>query len=239
MKITLEDRKTNKRLAELYKRLYSVHNHIKNRTSNPKDTAYKNYGAKGIRLDDSWKSFDDFLSDIDSVDGWDEDKFLNKEIQLDKDIKVKGNKVYRKDTTTWIPLAENMTYRPSRNPTFYAYNEYTQEIEKSDSPYYFEENHGFNHGGVNGVLYGRKHRKGDWWLWLESDKPPVPQRYHFVTREGEHFWDVNPRRLSEKMGRDPRYMNNVLTKKIPNGTKAWVEDIDLQPLVNDYESNSK
>lgn len=59
------------------------------RCYNAKDVSYKKYGARGVCVSEGWLCFDNFYSDIKLLKGWDEQKFLNSEIQLDKDKKIK------------------------------------------------------------------------------------------------------------------------------------------------------
>lgn len=59
----------------------------------------------GTDFDESWKRFSTFLSDIQSMVGYDE--FLKGGWQFDKDILVKGNQVYSKNTCCFVPNTIN------------------------------------------------------------------------------------------------------------------------------------
>lgn len=43
---------------------YRTWNHIRQRCSNPNNTAWANYGGRGIRVCERWNSFEAFLSDV-------------------------------------------------------------------------------------------------------------------------------------------------------------------------------
>ena len=72
---------------------------------NSKD--YKSYGAKGVRVDKRWHNFYNYVNDCKLIEGYDEELIKNNKLELDKDIKIKGNKLYSKDTCIWIDKKEN------------------------------------------------------------------------------------------------------------------------------------
>jgi hypothetical protein len=82
-----------------------------------KNKNYHQYGSKGIRVCERWLRFDYFLEDVKSIDGFNEEKVLSRELQLDKDIKQIGidNKIYSKNTCCWVTSKNNNNYR-SRRP---------------------------------------------------------------------------------------------------------------------------
>lgn len=57
----------------------------------------------GCEVDDSWKIYSNFKSDICKFYGFDKQDY-----QMDKDLLVKGNKIYSKDTVCFLPRAVNM-----------------------------------------------------------------------------------------------------------------------------------
>lgn len=85
---------------------YNLWKGIIERCYNPKRQDYKNYGAKGITVCDRWKCFAYFLEDIKKIDGYDNEKFHNKELDLDKDVKQKdipvNKKIYSLDTCMFL-----------------------------------------------------------------------------------------------------------------------------------------
>lgn len=100
------------------RKYYDLWRNMIQRCYNPKRHDYNRYGAKGIKVDKRWHCFEYFLSDIKELDGWDEEKFLNSEIQLDKD-KLQFNlphcrRIYSKNTCVWLSNKENYYYREKR-----------------------------------------------------------------------------------------------------------------------------
>lgn len=98
----------------VYKRIYRLYNNIMTRCYNKNHGSYPIYGGNGVTVCDRWKgNFDNFLEDIDKIEGWDLDKYLNSEIQLDKDSKQQGikNKVYSKDTCIFVTPKQNNNFR--------------------------------------------------------------------------------------------------------------------------------
>lgn len=220
------------------KRLYIVYAKLHDRVDNPKHKQYKDYGGRGVTIDEYWYSFDKFVQDVPGISGWDEDRFLSHNLELDKDLKVQGNKLYSKETCMWVTHKENMQVQPLRQVPFYAYNEYTGEVKTGINQRQFAIDNHISQSTISSVLNGRKHRSGDWWIWAVGSKPPVPKRYVFTDKLGKVTWDVNPRRLSVRLNKDPRYISGLLSKKIPNGTKLDVVDINLCDLVEKYDKSS-
>ena len=223
---------------EIRSRLYRVYTKLHDRVDNPNHKQYKDYGGRGVTITKEWYTFTGFLNDIDSIVGWDEDMFMEHNLELDKDLLIAGNKLYSKETCKWTTHQENMQLQPLRQTPFYAYNEYTGEIKSGLNQKQFAQENSISQSTISSIINGHKHRSGDWWIWPKSSTPPVPKRYYFTDNSGTTTWDVNPRRLSVKLGRDPRYINGIMTKKIPNGTKLSIVDIDLDKLVNNYDKSS-
>ena len=82
-----------------------------NRCTNQNCSAYKSYGAKGIRVSNEWLNFDQFLNDVQY--NFQYDKFYYKPYlyQLDKDYKQlnipKYNRIYSKDTCVFLYYIDN------------------------------------------------------------------------------------------------------------------------------------
>lgn len=102
----------------LYDRWYS----ILSRNYNMNDSHYNGYGGKGHRVSDDWLNFTNFYYDVILIEGYEEDKFLNKEIELDKDFKQDGieSKIYSKETCIWIDKTKNHKKQSSKQKKFEA-----------------------------------------------------------------------------------------------------------------------
>ncbi len=92
---------------ELYRKLRSVHKDMHRRCYNENNKYYHIYGGAGVPVCEEWQTLDGFFETIDTVEGWDLDRYLNGELSLDKDKKVKGNKVYSPETCSFITVTEN------------------------------------------------------------------------------------------------------------------------------------
>lgn len=81
---------------------YKIWKAILQRCYDEKCESYKNYGNKGITISEDWKNYQNFAS-------WYEinhKEFMNDWV-LDKDIIIKNNKVYSKDTCCFVPAKLN------------------------------------------------------------------------------------------------------------------------------------
>ena len=78
------------------------------RCYNKNNQYYRLYGGAGVTVDNRWHNFYNFYNDIQTLDGWNKDDFLNKKITLDKDkLQQKSDKkVYSKDTCCWLSIIE-------------------------------------------------------------------------------------------------------------------------------------
>lgn len=92
--------------------LYAVHNTIKSRCYNPKTKSYKDYGAKGVTMCDAWLKSPVTFIEWALENGWVHGK------EIDKDIKVPGNKVYSPDTCTVVDKQVNLKQSHTRENAF-------------------------------------------------------------------------------------------------------------------------
>lgn len=67
----------NSRTEYIYKKVYKVYNNMMSRCYNKNHNSYRSYGAKGVTVCKEWKdNFENFLSDIDKIEGFRLDLFL-------------------------------------------------------------------------------------------------------------------------------------------------------------------
>ena len=231
MEITLEMRKQYKDIAQLYRRLKTVYDHMKHRCDNPHDEQYCNYGARGVTYCDDWNTLAGFIKDVDKIDGWNLDKFLDHKIQLDKDYKHPERKMYSLDNCCWISRQRNMRRQPSRQKPFYGYNEYTQAIFDEISPMDAVDKYHLNQYVIYPVLKGKKHRTNHWYLWFKDKPAPKVLRY-YAKLDNKLYWDINPTALSKQLGYEEGYIGVRLKK---GDSRFWVKEIDVSKLVKAYE----
>lgn len=100
-----------------YPKEYAIWTQILSRCYNKNNKAYRNYGGNNVTVCDRWLCFDNFLSDIRKIDGFDEYRFYNERLELDKDVKQRGNtvKVYSLETCTFVTTSENCSRENRRN----------------------------------------------------------------------------------------------------------------------------
>ena len=231
MKITLDDRK-NPYLENLYKRLFRVGAHIRDRCNNPNNSEYYNYGGRGVTYDPKWNSTEGFIDDVDSIVGWNEENFLKRKIQLDKDLKYNNNKIYSKNTCMWVSRKSNMQRQPSRQKRFGSFNLYTNEYEEHYSVREFCRNKDLNSSVAYSVLHGRKHRVGDWVIWYLENESPVVTYYYASNKSGDFFKEINIERLAKSIGCVSSTVQRGFKKKAPccKGWKLYKKSINLDAL---------
>jgi hypothetical protein len=100
------------------KKAYKKWDAMLSRCYNPKFSEYENYGGNGVKVDPRWFSFENFVEDIQLLEGWNKKLFEAGKLQLDKDIKIKNNKLYSRSTCILVTQAENLAYQPSKMRNF-------------------------------------------------------------------------------------------------------------------------
>jgi len=75
---------------------------------------YKSYGAKGVFVSERWLCFENYFNDIFNLQGFDEIKYLKGEIQLDKDLKILGNKEYSLEKCIFVDKNINLNNQPTK-----------------------------------------------------------------------------------------------------------------------------
>lgn len=147
--------------------------------NNPK---YKNYGGRGVTVDERWHKLGNFIEDVDKIDGWDEEMFINGELRLDKDKKDINNKVYSLNTCTWITNAENCKFKPNAQTP-------TMAISPDDIEYEFlnitefSKEHNLSSSCIHSCLSGRFNHHNGWQFYRKGDKPPK-KRKRFLAIDG-------------------------------------------------------
>jgi len=199
MIITVEDRKRNKDKQLLFDRLYKVKDNMVTRCTNKKDKNYKSYGGNGVTVCAKWRTIAGFLDDVDKIEGWDLELFLAKKLQLDKDFKIPGNKLYSRETCMWISPSKNRLLQPNRTKPFYAYNIYTDELVRSSSLTMFGLERGISSDAIRSVLVKKSKQTNGWICWRVDEKPRTID--FFVARKGkEVLIDTRIAGLAKRVG---------------------------------------
>lgn len=103
---------------EVYKKVYQLWRNMTQRCLNPKNPYYKNYGGKGATICKKWIELDGFIEDIDKINGFNTDDFLNGKLSLDKDFY--GENIYSLNTCRFISKEENNKIKPNQQIKFIA-----------------------------------------------------------------------------------------------------------------------
>ena len=95
------------------KKVYDIWYHMIERCYDEKCKSYKTYGAIGVRVDERWMCYENFLNDLPYVSGFRE--YINNQYityNLDKDLLQqnipKSQRIYSKDTCCFISMYENL-----------------------------------------------------------------------------------------------------------------------------------
>lgn len=138
----------------MYRPYYSVWHDMIDRCYN---TNNKRYGAyKNVTVNERWLVFENFYKDCKSIEGFDEELFLNGELVLDKDIKQRrsSSKSYSKDTCTWVCKHTNNQIQDGQQRPFIAVSPEGDTYHSSNITD-FARQHGLNRKNISAVLHGR------------------------------------------------------------------------------------
>jgi len=89
----------NYRHGDSRTRVWKIHSGLKSRCYNPNDTAYKYYGAKGIKMCDEWRNSYPAFRDWALANGYADNLVIDR---------IDNNKGYSPDNCHWITNLENL-----------------------------------------------------------------------------------------------------------------------------------
>lgn len=103
--------KIKKDNKKLFKKTYQVWIDMIKRCYDINREGYISYGKKGVKVSDRWLNFSKFYKDIQKLEGFNTDDFINSKIFLDKDKlqinKPHSERIYSKDTCIFLSRREN------------------------------------------------------------------------------------------------------------------------------------
>ena len=134
---------------------------------------YKNYGAKGVFVDERWLVYSNFYEDAQKLEDWILKKEFPDQYSLDKDFYA-SNK-YSKDTCLWFSR-KNQSFNTIKNVAFYA----TSPEGERNLWYgikFFAERYGFSDSRIINCLYsGKKQSHRGWKFELcENEDGKIPR----------------------------------------------------------------
>ena len=205
-------------MDEYRNRAYKLWSNIKTRCYNKKHISYRSYGAKGVTVCDRWlNSFENFLEDIQKIDGFNYEKFCNGELQMDKDLKQKNinNKIYSLSTCTFLTQEENIKLQDLAKE-FYVVTP-LGEISKEKSIKKYCDKHNIQHTHAVAMWGGDKTRKTVKGYQFFKDKPNEkdilkPRTYKGISPKGEEIIFYRYDSL-EYLGHSPSKVRGAIKNK--------------------------
>lgn len=141
------------------------------RCYDPKHSHYKTYGGAGIVVCDRWLCFEYFLADLPFLDGYDEEKIKNGELDIDKDTKG-DRKQYCPASCVFISPIKNikeMNKRVKQKAVIA-----TRLSDGLEFTFYnqtkFAESHGFDQANISRCLSGDRKTAGGFTFKLLEEK---------------------------------------------------------------------
>lgn len=97
------------------------------RCYNVNDVAYETYGKIGVTVDKRWHTFSNYVKDITKKENYNKLATNSKNWHIDKDILIKGNKVYSNNTTIITDVYSNVYESNKRNNNLHKVVQYTKD----------------------------------------------------------------------------------------------------------------
>jgi hypothetical protein len=123
-------------------------------------------GCENCTVDERWHNFQNFCEDIPFLDNYNFWLIDNNNYQLDKDVKVKGNKIYSKDYCKFVTRKEN-TGRYNRRQTLSGFTYLATRISDNYKEIFynqteFAEKHNLSLSSINACLHKKTKKYKDW-----------------------------------------------------------------------------
>ena len=144
----------------IFKKVYFLWRNMMQRCYNEKHPSYKYYGNKGVIVNERWHVFNNFIEDIDKINGFNIDKFLKGEIHLDKDLTILGNKEYSLEKCLFVTKEKNNQLKPNQQKQFIAISP-EGKIYTSSNQSKFAKEHNLAQNNISMCLkgYQKSHKK--------------------------------------------------------------------------------
>ena len=150
----------NRKTNPIYNKVYQTWYNMKQRCCNPNHKQYKNYGAKGVNVCDRWMELNNFIEDIDKIEGFNFNSFLSGELALDKD-KLGNSKLYSLENCCFITLEENNKYKPNQQKSIIGISP-NGEIVKFLNQSEFARQNNLKQTGIKDCLKGKSKTHRGW-----------------------------------------------------------------------------
>lgn len=181
-------------ISTLEKKAFSNWYAMISRCYNTSDINYSAYGGREISVSEEWRCFKNFYEDLPDIDGYSEELYLSGGIELDKDYKTEGNKVYCKDSCQFITKSENRKKQPSKQKTIVGIKE--DNIVEFYNLHQFAKENNLREENIREAIIENKEYNG--WRFQYKQEITV-----FVTRITEWNLVLDTARLT--INKDPLY----------------------------------
>ncbi len=233
---------------KLYKKIYTLWHSMMQRCYQERCHSYKNYGAIGVHVCEKWKTLDGFIATIDDVQGYNESKLIKGEIQLDKDIKVRGNKLYSPDTCMFVSAKINYSNRRN-NKFFIAVNLKEEIVFKTNNREEFCRTYKLDSSTVWGMLQknaGVKTKKRfpnvykEWVFFYDKDfnmdlLPHIKEYIAINIETGEEVIFYNQREFANKYNLNSNSVSACINGR-QHKTGKW--EIKLHKIISYKDSTT-
>lgn len=142
----------------------------------PLNGSYHNYGARGVTVCNKWHTYDGFLDDVDKIEGFNLELIILGKLQLDKDIKGRGD-IYSINDCMFVSPQQNYANRRN-NREFVAINYSTGDVVVTNNREEFCRDNNLDSSTCWRVLQfynsdslysGRKHLQHKGWILQYTD----------------------------------------------------------------------
>lgn len=133
----------------------------------------RNASYKNCRVNKRWHNFQNFVEDIQYLEGYDKWKEgKNKKrnpMELDKDIKVPGNRIYSKDTCIFATKAENAITGNITGKTYIATRIFDGYVEEFTNQTRFAQKYKLTSQSVNYCCTGKQKQHKGWTFKIKEE----------------------------------------------------------------------
>jgi len=160
IKINIKGKRVKENIE--YRKIYGVWKNMMYRCYNPKNKEYRLYGGNGVVVCNRWKNLDNFIEDIDKIEGFDYELFFNykNKLSLDKDKRNYNNKIYDITNCQFLLKEENNKFKPNQQKVVIGISPNNEEFQFYNQSE-FARQHGLRQSSIGDCLNNKcKTHKG-------------------------------------------------------------------------------